>query len=214
MPRLNYDEDKSGATPSGPQWQRAVSGAGAAIGMGVILMLVFAAGYAILHHHRKIPILRNQVESGSRPQAKPSPAIPWSPKPQVAPPPIVAPLPADSVPTAIAEASTPGAAPVMVKAKDTEGVYTARHQKIFGRGCEGRLELRSTGLDFACASGSEAPLHFPVAQIKGANGNGIELKTGAKYHFEVQRSKREEQEIFRDWVYTHVPGAYAKAVSK
>jgi hypothetical protein len=52
-----------------------------------------------------------------------------------------------------------------------------------------------------------------VAEIKGAHGNGFELKSGEKYHFDLQRGKTAEQELFRNWAFTHVPGAYAKAVN-
>jgi len=224
MPRLIYDDDDGRPrttlhrTGTPANWQRAVPGAAAALGMGVIVVLVFAVGYAILHHERRIPIFRSQADvSGSPTKAKPSPAIPWSAKPQVAPLPTVAPLPGDSVPTSIpaeiVDPAMPGAPSSVVKAKDTEGVYLAKHQKSFGRGCEGKLELTAAGLDFTCTSGSEAPLHFTAAEIKGPNGNGIELKTGEKYHFDLQRSKSEEQQIFMDWAYTHVPGAYSKAGS-
>jgi hypothetical protein len=207
MPSLNFDENPA-YRPRG-QWHRAFSGAGAGFIIAVILVLVFAAAYLVLHHGKRTPIFQSQADSaGPSNNAKPSPAIPFGAKPKLAPPPTVAPLPADSVPPVITETEAPGAAPVVVKAKDTEGIYAAKHQKSFGRGCDGRLELSHTGLDFTCTSGSEAPLHFVAAAIKGPNGNGIELKTGEKYHFDLRRGKVNEQEIFRDWAYTHVPGAY------
>lgn len=214
MPSLNFDKDRADF-PRG-HWSRAFSGLGAGILVLVTLVLLFAAGYWYLHHGRKTPLIERGTEATGLPsRAKPSPAIPFGAKAQIAPPPTIAPLPADSVPSSIPEAAAdparPGVAPIVVKAKDTEGVYAAKHQKSFGRGCDGRLELSGTGLDFTCASGSEAPLHFASAEIKGPNGNGIELKTGEKFHFDLRRGKAEEQEIFRNWVYTHVPGAYVKA---
>jgi len=210
MPSLNFDDDPVGRPKD--QWQRAISGLGAGVIMVVFVVVIFGAGYAMVHHAKRSAIFQRQAEPvGASSRAKPSPGIPFGAKPPAAPPPVLAPVPADSVPAAITEAPTPGAAPVLLKAKDTEAVYTAKHLKIFGRGCEGRLELGSAGLDFVCASGSDAPLHFAAAQIKGANGNGIEMKSGEKFHFDLRRSKAEEQEIFRNWVFTHVPGAYETA---
>ena len=208
MPSLNFDEDRADL-PHG-QWHRAFSGLGASILVLIIVIVIFAVAYRILHHDSRTKLFQASDQTSGIPgQAKPSPAIPFGAKPKVAPPPVLVPLPADSVPAAVTDAVVPGAPPVTVKAKDAEGVYQAKHQKSFGRGCDGRLELSHAGLDFTCSSGSEAPLHFAVADIKGPNGNGIELKTGEKFHFDLRRSKAEEQEIFRDWSYTHVPGAYA-----
>ena len=207
MASLNFDED-SPNFPHG-QWHRAISGLGALVILAVIVLAILVAGYEYMHHDRHLTLFPGRGEGTTATnKAKPSPAIPFGAKPKVAPPPVVAALPADSVPQVITEAQTPGAQPIKVKAKDTEAVYAAKHQKIFGRGCDGRLELTATGLDFACTSGSEAPLHFAAAAIKGPSGNGIELKSGEKYHFDLRRSKPEEQQIFKDWVYTHVPGAY------
>ena len=208
MPSLNFDEDRADF-PRG-QWHRAFFGLGGSMVVLIVAALLLVAGYRALHRGGKAKIYQvpGQVSEISA-MGKPSPAIPFGAKPKVAPPPTLAPLPADSVPAVITEAATPDATPIAVKAKDTEGVYQAKHQKSLGRGCDGRLELSATGLDFACTSGSEAPLHLATAQIKGPNGNGIELKTGEKFHFDLRRSKPEEQAIFRDWAYTHVPGAYA-----
>lgn len=186
------------------------------VGLLVAIGLV-AGGYEVLHNGRRLPMFQGSSQASALPaesgRAKPSPGIPFGAKAPVAPPPVVAAIPPDSmgVPPTIVEPAAAGAAPVVVKAKDTEGVYTAKHQKSFGRGCEGRLELSATGIDFTCPTGSEAPLHFAVAEIKGAHSNGIELKSGEKYHFDLQKSKAEEQELFTNWAFTHVPGAYAKA---
>ena len=227
MPQLQYDDsqDEFSSGPRG-QWHRGVSGSGAAIIMAMIAVVVFGAGYAVMHRGTHAPIFRNQIDTASSSaKAKPSPAIPFSAKAQLAPPPTVASLASDggpssgpnsvpsSVPAEIADGTRPGGVVAMVKAKDTEGVYQAKHQKIFGRGCDGRLELTSMSLDFVCASGAEPALHLTLDQIRGANGNGIELKTGEKYHFDLRRSKDEEREIFRNWIYTHVPGAFARADS-
>jgi hypothetical protein len=123
---------------------------------------------------------------------------------------VIASLPIDSAPSSIPASAADGAKPGVVKRKDTEGVYQAKHQKIFGRGCDGRLQLSSMSLDFECTAGSEAPLHLTLDQIRGPSGNGVELKTGEKYHFDLRRGKAEQQEIFRDWAYTHVPGAFGQ----
>lgn len=186
--------------------------------VGVLIAIGLVGGaYEVLHGGRRLPMFKGSSEASALPgdvsRSKPSPGIPFGAKVSVAPPPVIAAVPPDSVgvPATIIERAVVGATPVVVKAKDTEGIYTAKHQKSFGRGCEGRLELSASGLDFACSSGSEAPLHFSVDQIKGAQGNGIELKTGEKLHFDLQKSKAEEQELFTNWVFTHVPGAYAKA---
>ncbi len=183
----------------------------------LVAIVAIAGGYEVLHGGRRLPLFQGSSDAaatrGEPGRAKPAPGIPFGAKAAVAPPPAVAPLPPDSsaAPASIVETATAGVPAVVVRAKDTEGVYTAKHQKSFGRGCEGRLELSVRGVDFACATGSEAPLHFNVAEIKGAHGNGIELKSGEKYHFELQRGKSEEQELFRNWAFTHIPGAYAKA---
>jgi len=216
MARSNYDSDDEAAMRVRSQWQRGIPGYGAAIILAVLVVVVFSAGYMVLHHGNRSAIFQSQADAnGATAKANPSPAIPWSAKPQIAPPATIAPLPADSVPSsipaAIADPSSPETAHGVVRAKDTEGVYLAKHQKSFGRGCDGKLELTATGLDFTCTSGSDAPLHFASAQIKGANGNGIELKTGEKFHFDLRRGKAEEQQIFRNWTYTHVPGAYVAA---
>ena len=183
----------------------------------LIAIVAVAGGYEVLHGGRKIPMFQGSSEAapmdGVSGHAKPSPGIPFGAKVAVAPPPVVAALPPDSTaaPALIVEPAAAGETAVVVKAKDTEGVYNAKHQKSFGRGCEGRLELSGSGVDFTCVKGSDAPLHFAVAEIKGAHGNGIELKSGEKYHFDLQRGKSEEQALFRNWAFTHVPGAYAKA---
>ena len=220
MARLEYNDDSQDEFPSGPrgQWHRGFYGLGAAVILVVIAVVVFGAGYAVMHLEKRTPVFQNQADTGGGvAKAKPSPAIPFGAKPQTAPPPTIAPLPAESVPNsipaAIADPGRPDIAGGVVKAKDTEGVYQAKHQKIFGRGCDGRLQLTSVSLDFVCSSGEEPALHVTLDQIRGANGNGIELKTGEKYHFDLRRSKAEEQEIFRNWAYTHVPGAFAKAAS-
>ena len=186
--------------------------------VGVLITIGLVGGaYEVLHGERRLPMFQGSSDASALPgdasRSKPSPGIPFGARFSVAPPPVVAAVPQDSmgVPATIVEPAVVGATPVVVKAKDTEGIYTAKHQKSFGRGCEGRLELSATGLDFVCATGSEAPLHFSVDQIKGAHGNGIELKSGEKFHFDLQRGKEEEQELFRNWAFTHVPGAYAKA---
>jgi len=138
MPSLNFDDDPVGRPKD--QWQRAISGLGAGVIMVVFVVVIFGAGYAMVHHAKRSAIFQRQAEPvGASSRAKPSPGIPFGAKPPAAPPPVLAPVPADSVPAAITEAPTPGAAPVLLKAKDTEAVYTAKHLKIFGRGCEGRL---------------------------------------------------------------------------
>ena len=186
--------------------------------VGVLVAIVcVAGGYEVLHGGRRLTIFQGNAQTsalaGDAARAKPSPAIPFGAKTRVAPSPVVAAIPPDStgVPPTITEPAEAGEAAVVVKAKDTEGVYAAKHQKSFGRGCDGRLELSASGVDFTCATGSDAPLHFAVAEIKGANSNGIELKSGEKYHFDLQRGKAAEQELFRNWAFTHIPGAYAKA---
>lgn len=182
----------------------------------LIAIVCVAAGYEVLHGHARLPMFQGDAQASALPgdtgRAKPSPGIPFGAKVAVAPPPLVAPVPPDStgVPPTIVEPAVPGGPTVVLKAKDTEGVYAAKHQKSFGRGCEGRLELSNSGVDFTCVSGSGAPMHFAVADIKGAHNNGIELKSGEKYHFDLQRGKAEEQELFRNWAFTHIPGAYAK----
>ena len=183
----------------------------------LVVIGMVGGGYEILHGSHRIPMFQGSSQASALPgdasRAKPSPGIPFGAKARVAPQPVVAPIPPDSmgVPPTIVEPPVVGAAPMVVKAKDTEGVYVAKHQKSFGRGCEGRLELSANGLDFTCVSGGEAPLHFAVAEIKGPHSNGVELKSGEKFHFDLRKSKAEEQELFTNWAYTHVPGAYAKA---
>ncbi len=74
---------------------------------------------------------------------------------------------------------------------------------MFG-GCTGELELTSAGLRFDCPHG--AGLNFPVAIIAKAHKDGIELKSGEKYHFTIEnRSKEQVEAIFLSWVSTVQP---------
>jgi hypothetical protein len=134
--------------------------------------------------------------AGFATKAKPSPGIPWGTKHQDAAPRPITPIPADGDASATSittvEAATAESPVRPLKPRETEGAFAAKHQKSFGRGCDGRLALTAKGIDFACESGSEPELHVGVDEIKGASGNGIELKTGEKYHFDLQRSKSEE----------------------
>jgi len=208
MPALNrkFDDDRGRRTP--------FFGTAAAVGIGIVLLaVVCVAGYVAVHGNRRIgangysrgnPALGTTVN-----QRKPSPGIPFPSRSSAAASTAVAAAPAALLPSAAPAAETSE----HLGPARTPGVYFAKHQKIFGRGCDGRLALTAAGLDFACSKGAEPPLHFTVGEIKGANSNGIQLKSGEKYHFDLGTTKEEEQQIFSAWASAHVPG-YAKAAAE
>jgi len=80
--------------------------------------------------------------------------------------------------------------------------YEATHKKVFG-GCTGELELTSARLLFSCP---KAELNLPVSSIARAHKDGIELKSGEKYHFAIaNRTKEQVEAIFLSWVSTVQP---------
>ena len=192
-----------------------LSGVRAAMGPGVLLILILAVTFAVVGHDGKSQRYQEQsnvsVPPGSALLAKPSPIIPFGAKRQSVATPAVERASADSaIASAVAgsgvttvEAASTGIPAAMPRPRETEGAFAAKHQKSFGRGCAGKLELTARSLDFTCDSGTDGALHVAVDEIKGANSNGIELKTGEKYHFDLQMGKGEEQAIFRNWVSTH-----------
>ena len=81
--------------------------------------------------------------------------------------------------------------------------YEATHKKMFG-GCTGELELTGSGLRFNCPHGNG--LNLPVGSIAKAHKDGIELKSGEKYHFTIEnRTKEQVEAIFLSWVNTVQP---------
>ena len=60
-------------------------------------------------------------------------------------------------------------------------------------------ELTSSRLHFSCPN--QADLNFPVASIQKAHKDGIELKSGEKYHFIIaNRTKDQVEAIFVSWL--------------
>jgi hypothetical protein len=197
-------------------WREKLAGPRVLGGLGVAVVLVLTIGYAVIHHDgrsRLFPGFTGYSDAAEATnQSKPSPAIPFGSRAAASNPAPLAPAsPEESVvgdPAPAEPVSATEETPTRpLKPRDSEGIYDAKHQKSFGRGCEGKLELSATGIDFTCSSGSEAALHFGVEQIQGANSNGFELKTGEKYHFDLHESKNDEKELFANWVATHVAGA-------
>jgi len=202
MPALdhNYGDGRARRMP--------FSGTAAAVGIGVILVAaVFVVGYVLLHGDRRAGLVwhssGDSALSGTVSQRKPSPGIPFPSRSTAVASATAAPVVPPTAPVEVAEETAGRLGP----ARNAPGVYFAKHQKSFGRGCDGKLALTAAGLDFSCTQGSEPPLHFTVDEIKGPNGNGIQLKTGEKYHFDLGTTKPEEQQIFVDWAAAHVPGA-------
>lgn len=204
------------------QWNenptQQLSSVRAAMGPVVLLVLILAVTFAVVGHEGKSQRYQGQstvsVLAGSALLPKPSPIIPFGAKRQGVTTTTVGRISAvtgaasgvaGSGVTTVEAASTgiPAATP---RPTETEGAFAAKHQKSFGRGCAGKLELTAHSLDFTCDSGTDGALHVAVDEIKGASSNGIELKTGEKYHFDLQRGKGEEQAIFRNWVATHLGG--------
>ena len=67
MPSLNFDDDPVGRPKD--QWQRAISGLGAGVIMVVFVVVIFGAGYAMVHHAKRSAIFQRQASLGksSRP---------------------------------------------------------------------------------------------------------------------------------------------------
>ena len=133
----------------------------------------------------------SQASSQAQPLPKPSPVVPAA---RVRVESGVAPgVSPDSVPRA-----TTSPVPRYIPVK-----YEATHKKVFG-GCTGQLELTSARLHFSCPK--QGDLDFPVARIAKAHKDGIELKSGEKYHFTIEnRTKEQVEAIFLSWVNTVQP---------
>jgi len=75
--------------------------------------------------------------------------------------------------------------------------FEATHKKMF-RGCSGQLELTASRLHFSCR---QDDLDLPVGAIAKAHKNGVELKSGEKYHFTIaNHSKDQVEAIFISWL--------------
>jgi hypothetical protein len=76
--------------------------------------------------------------------------------------------------------------------------YEAIHKKVFG-GCTGKLELTNARLHFRCSN--QADLNFPVYAIAKAHKDGVVLKSGEKYHFQIaNHTKGQVEAIFTLWL--------------
>jgi len=67
--------------------------------------------------------------------------------------------------------------------------------------CEGgELTLTATLLTFACPSKSKLSVNFNVSQVKKIDRNGVELYSGAQYHFDIpNRNSDEIANMFQQW---------------
>lgn len=59
--------------------------------------------------------------------------------------------------------------------------YRATHRS-FLHGCDGDLILTGSGLSFTCQADMSKAFSFSLAEIEGPNGDGIQMRTGKKYH--------------------------------
>lgn len=68
-------------------------------------------------------------------------------------------------------------------------------------GCkEGALTLNASTFTFACSSKKKPDLTVMASDIKRIDSNGVELNSGAKYHFDIPaRSSIEIGDMFWDW---------------
>jgi hypothetical protein len=76
--------------------------------------------------------------------------------------------------------------------------FEATRKKVFG-GCTGQLELTAARLHFSCPD--QPDLNFPVDTIAKVHKDGVVLKSGEKYHFDIANHTKDQAEaIFESWL--------------
>jgi hypothetical protein len=110
--------------------------------------------------------------------------------------------PAPNAPNSVPNPTGVPAAPVAAgKPPFTAMVYSARHEKHFGGSCDGQLTLDGTGLVFRCSDDPGGSFQVALADIEAVDSNGIRLRSGKKYHFDIAgMSKDGEEQLFANWL--------------
>ncbi|HZD51292.1 MAG TPA: hypothetical protein VE178_21315 [Silvibacterium sp.] len=163
---------------------------------GLLLAIGVLCGLYLGRSEKKTTVANLKPDAQVQPGATPPPSLPAR---QLTKPSPIVPAEKAKVESGIAPVQTPGAVtnspppPRYIPVK-----YEATHKKIFG-GCTGQLELTNSRLHFSCPK--QADLSFPVASIAKAHKDGIELKSGEKYHFVIANRTRDQVEaIFELWL--------------
>jgi hypothetical protein len=163
------------------------------IGVVLCVVLVGVLWYLMAHGSSTVGTNSATHSPAGSSKGKPSPLIQGRPS-------------APSVATSLPMPASPDvpSAPVAVPPANelpAAGVSFTADRKGFSNGCKGgTLTLARAAVSFVCPSNPGKSFSATLAEVKGPEDDGIQLRSGEKYHFKIEgRDKDTMRSLFETW---------------
>jgi hypothetical protein len=187
---------------------------GGSSGLGKVVVLIFVVGGIWLYFSNRSqtqpsstgnssvdsPVTQSTPAVESTPIPKPSP-VPREQAPEVAPTPAPWPDSTNISATTANEASVP-AASEGIASWPAEGMSFAANHKGIRNGCKhGSLTLAVSQVAFSCPTDESKSFMVQRAEVKSVDGDGIELFSKKKLHFDIAgKTDEETHALFVRWL--------------